>query len=659
MEILVSLSALQLSQYRQYAKGWKPDPLLLEIFEKQSHKRGKKAFRIYFDYATDKDIRISDAHIPSAITTFLQQNGYQLLDYAAGTVKDKHERVTRLGKVLSKNPELKKLFDNDANRRQIVTASKGKKLVCLSMHPYDIAGMSTDRGWTSCMNLVDGVNRHYVEEEVNANTLIAYMINDDDKNINKPIMRVLLKKFTDPNSEDGSGRYIAEVVYPDSSDKMFLKKVQEWVDENINSVTDTSKTMSVLHKSNKVYNDNNSDFILSGIDTLAGKTLKQVEKVLDSVIAKLPRGRTKNLEPSNMTKIFKAAPEAILVKNISKLTMLASKLWAQSIQDNPNKLKLVDKVYADLGSRSKSVVKDRVLNALIQLKDWDSIRVAAKHIDLQEHIDSGATDDMIATFFSDPVKPVEAFELASGLANLTEDPNSNFWRILAQTTGEDSLEEIEAQEARDNFYAFHIPTFETISKIDSPFMTLESLNDAKELIPVHVVEIFNFLLGNGAKFLINFKLKDFGFNTFKERYRAWDLIEPALDAMEVPPSLKVATLNGFDSYVYLGFDEVVSKEAVMEVIEDTAATYGDNTQGYSETVAYPNCKILKNGKDLLLLDTRGREQDTLHEVMIDEGFEDVTVTIYADAKTHIPMVKYEGDADMVDQLVSEIRRLTK
>jgi len=652
MEILVSLSALQLSQYRQYAKGWKPDPQLLEIFEKQSHKRGKKAFRIYFDYATDKDIRISDAQIPSQITAFLQQNGYQLLDYAAGTVKDKHERVTRLGKVLSKQPDLKKLFDNDANRRQIVTASKGNKLVCLSMHPYDVAGMSTDRGWTSCMNLVSGSNKQYVKADVEANTLIAYLINEDDKNINAPIMRVLLKKYFATSGD--SYRYIAEVVYPDAKDKMFLTKVQEWVDENINTQSDRTRTTTVMRKSAQVYNDDNSDYIFTNLGQLGDKTLAQVEKILDGILAKLPRARTNNFNPASIGKLFKTSPQAILAKNISRFSMQVGKIWAKSIQSKPNKLELVSKVFAELASRQNSSLPDRVLGGLVAERDFDSLRVAGEYIDLPEFILSGALDSVIGKLYNDPAKPQAVFDVASNLAQLTNIPDETFWRVLSQTTDLETLEDIEDQSRRDNMYASYVPAFKAISEIQSPFTTLKSLKKAKETIPRHVTEIFKFFLSKKDKNLIEFTLKDYGISGYKDRYRSWDVIDEALEEMENPPVLKVATISApSDTPIYLGFDVPVSKEEILSLVQK-AIEDPSNGETYTETIPYKNCRVINDGKDLLLVDRRGREHGTLTEALEEDDIS-VEFTIYEDEKTHIPMVRYEGEEEEVENAIDSVR----
>ena len=66
----------------------------------------------------------------------------------------------------------------------------------LSRGAIDIAGMSTDRGWDSCMDL-DGNQMHkmYVKKDVEHGTLIAYLIKKKDTNLQEPLGRVLIKPY--------------------------------------------------------------------------------------------------------------------------------------------------------------------------------------------------------------------------------------------------------------------------------------------------------------------------------------------------------------------------------------------------------------------------------------------------------------------------------
>jgi hypothetical protein len=67
--------------------------------------------------------------------------------------------------------------------------------IVFSKHRYDVAGMSTGRGWTSCMNLYSGINAQYIQHDVRGGTLVAYLVRNDDLNIENPVARIAIKPF--------------------------------------------------------------------------------------------------------------------------------------------------------------------------------------------------------------------------------------------------------------------------------------------------------------------------------------------------------------------------------------------------------------------------------------------------------------------------------
>lgn len=231
MEIEVSLSALTPSQYRPFMKMFKPDLKLLKLFQKISGLTGNRAMRLYFDFQSEKLIKKFAPECPSEIKDYLIEKGFVLEDYVSGTARDKHDRVVRLGKVLSKNPVLAKTFETDPNRKAIVEVTRGKKTICLSMHPYDVAGMSTGRGWTSCMNLDEGINKEFVQDDIKQHTLVAYLIDSSDRDLKRPLSRVLIKRFYAMNKTDFF--YHVERVYP-APNEPFISSVQEFVNDHLN-----------------------------------------------------------------------------------------------------------------------------------------------------------------------------------------------------------------------------------------------------------------------------------------------------------------------------------------------------------------------------------------------------------------------------------------
>lgn len=218
---MVSLSALKPSMYRKYVKGWDKGRYA-ELF--QAHSNDRNAFRVYL--SLDKNFNAKIIEPPAMIVEYLAKQKYRVEDYRAGiAVNEDGKRRMRIGKLL-KDPDLKQMFDNDEQRK----AHRNTHLACISRHPYDIAGSSTDRGWTSCMNLVDGEHRNHVKEDVKHGSLIAYLIEHTDKDIKRPVGRVLIKPFL-----QGSNVLLMceEEVYG-ATVSNFVPTVQAWLDKNFN-----------------------------------------------------------------------------------------------------------------------------------------------------------------------------------------------------------------------------------------------------------------------------------------------------------------------------------------------------------------------------------------------------------------------------------------
>lgn len=198
MKINISLSAIPLKLAKKNIRAVKSPGMKRydAIFNKYGSGKRANKDRIYVPLsALSAKPVTADAPPPVEIVEYVNSLGMQLDDYYAGTVlMADGKRTMRLGKVLSKKPELKRLFENDPNRKSATTV---KGWVVFSRHPYDILGMSFDRGWTSCMNLDEGSNRHYLKEDVKMGTIVAYMVKDTDRNINNPVARIALRPYFD------------------------------------------------------------------------------------------------------------------------------------------------------------------------------------------------------------------------------------------------------------------------------------------------------------------------------------------------------------------------------------------------------------------------------------------------------------------------------
>ena len=189
------------------------------------------------------------------IESELAKNGYTLLDYYAGTAKknDDDKNLFKIQRLLVKwkLDDLKNEMDADPIRSG--TKAKGKKVV-ISRHGIDLGGVSTGRGWTSCKNLEGGINSRYVLTEVEVGSLVAYLIEADDLNIQKPISRLSIAVYVNEKDPTKILLYPEPRGYGNYNKKDFFDFVLKWV-KNFNKHLNPSE--GNYKKSDKCYNDQN------------------------------------------------------------------------------------------------------------------------------------------------------------------------------------------------------------------------------------------------------------------------------------------------------------------------------------------------------------------------------------------------------------------
>ena len=124
-----------------------------------------------------------------------------------------HQQMIALRKQYDTNPDvstrIQKLTTDLLNQYdsipevQELRGNKEKSYyIVFSTHAYDIAGMSTNRGWSTCMNLYDGGSFQYVKQDVIEGTIVAYLVSQQDLNIQNPTSRIAIKPYinvNDPN----------------------------------------------------------------------------------------------------------------------------------------------------------------------------------------------------------------------------------------------------------------------------------------------------------------------------------------------------------------------------------------------------------------------------------------------------------------------------
>lgn len=165
--------------------------------------------------------------------------------------------------------------------------------VVISKHPYDLAGMSSRRGWTSCMDITKehGNMRHFVAMSIAGGSLIAYLCRNNDTyvnigserkskghkvNISNPLGRVLIKPYFLGGKEmsrkdykhagedffqEAEERHMIEDTEKNGKPKIFLKcsysygtfpsaivrQVQDWLDEHWNSKIEETGNFTLSH----------------------------------------------------------------------------------------------------------------------------------------------------------------------------------------------------------------------------------------------------------------------------------------------------------------------------------------------------------------------------------------------------------------------------
>jgi hypothetical protein len=290
------------SQFRKYVKEFNTERYK-DIFQKykEQYDGDKNAYRIYLPIVTGQN------ELKDKIEKLLKDNGYVDIDYFNGTCRGENtQNQSKIGKILNrlKEDDLLKKFVEDPIKK-----AGSDLLVCISRHPYDIAGSDTDRNWTNCMtmsltkdsprilkydtkldalknelervqkeletnksneyikkkqdleseikelniNINDrkesGINVKYLLQDVKEGSLISYLIKSDDKNINNPIAVLNIKPFV--NEKDKNDIILLSDKNPYGNGTIeFMNTVNKWLYD-----VNKDKKSGIYKLNNKIYND--------------------------------------------------------------------------------------------------------------------------------------------------------------------------------------------------------------------------------------------------------------------------------------------------------------------------------------------------------------------------------------------------------------------
>lgn len=194
--------------------------------------------------------------IDDDLSNYFKDHEYQIHDYQKGLLANKKGKLTRIIPVINKDEkEEEKRIQLQYSQKQISDAKynqemdmnkryfnglrtayesspfrvglKNPYVVIITNTPEDIAGMSTNRGWTSCMNLKDGANRSSVWCELKNGGFVAYLCYSNDTNIDKPLARIHIRRF---DNKKGQSIAIPEETIYGNEVQGFRDVVQKWID---------------------------------------------------------------------------------------------------------------------------------------------------------------------------------------------------------------------------------------------------------------------------------------------------------------------------------------------------------------------------------------------------------------------------------------------
>jgi len=286
--------ALTVSQFRELMNDIDYKTLYPTFFNGEGKRNDRKYYPLELKKTDINDKLINKTR--DAVTSYLYANkikgrSYILFDYMQGLAIEKKDKTTKsitdksgetkevedkptiikIGKLLdaSSDPNAKKikqLYDQDPIRSGVKIKNDAFNIV-FSRHPYDIGGMSTDRGWTSCMNLYSGSNKRFVKKDVENGTIIAYLIKKDDTNIKHPLARVLIKPHIKSNGKDVL--LVVDTIYG-----LDVPEFAEEVTNIINNEVNSKLRDGIYNISHELYNDSKS-----------GTAVKIGDKIIDGILS--------------------------------------------------------------------------------------------------------------------------------------------------------------------------------------------------------------------------------------------------------------------------------------------------------------------------------------------------------------------------------------
>ena len=231
----------------------------------------KRGWRISFPYTNDST--------EDEIENILKKYQFTIKDYRNNLAIDiRSDKEIALNKALTiiskKEPDAKELLDRYASIKSRGIIDKDDDLIIIfSSAKYDIVGMSTGRmpSWSSCMNVIKGGNQSYVEKDIKEGTIICYLTESSDTNIEEPLGRVLIKPFLNLQNEKDV------ILYPDQKTYGNIPNSEKFTDIIDDYMEKTQKLSGTYKRLGCLYDDSYRNEI-EGKETIRTRALKKLEK---------------------------------------------------------------------------------------------------------------------------------------------------------------------------------------------------------------------------------------------------------------------------------------------------------------------------------------------------------------------------------------------
>jgi len=243
--------------------------------------------RLFFPFTTDTS---SEEEVDVEVKDALLLHDYKIVDYIGGYC-EKDGVTYRIGKIISKlkDLDLKNALDftekeelqihwNNVNNIFLNSFHRQGKnispdlLIVISQNPHDIAKMSFERRWTSCMKLDDDDDSN-IFCEVSDGGLVAYLINKNDKSIEDPLGRISIRRFA---NDQGISIAIPEDEVYGINVTGFFEFVKKWCDEK--NKINMQKNIDYYNLRGRKVSDSfeRAEFFIKNLDNEPFEELKKI-----------------------------------------------------------------------------------------------------------------------------------------------------------------------------------------------------------------------------------------------------------------------------------------------------------------------------------------------------------------------------------------------